>query len=159
MNPIPNPDLDLVLQRTVNVTPEQVWRAWTEPELLVQWFTPKPWLTTVAEVDLRPGGKFRTVMEGPDGERFDGTGCCLEVVENRRLTWTSALGPGFRPQGTPEGGFSFTAVLTFEPAAEGCVYTATVIHGDSEAKAAHEAMGFHEGWGAALGQLVELMAR
>ena len=95
---IPDPELDLVLDREVDVAPELVWRAWTEPELITQWFTPKPWETPVAEVDLRPGGIFRTVMRAPDGEEYHNVGCYLEVVPNERLVWTGALGPGFRPQ-------------------------------------------------------------
>src|SRR5690606_3788808 len=79
-----NPELDLVLERVVDVPPELVWRAWTEPEHLKKWFTPAPWKTVDCEIDLRPGGIFRTVMEGPEGQRFSGSSCYLEVVENRR---------------------------------------------------------------------------
>ena len=93
----PDPKLDLVLERVVEVPPELVWAAWTQPEHLKVWFTPAPWRTTHCEIDLRPGGIFRTVMEGPAGERFDGTGCYLEVVPNRRLVWTSVLLPHWRP--------------------------------------------------------------
>ena len=52
----PNPALDLVLERTIAVAPEKVWAAWTQPELLMQWFTPAPWKTVACEIDLRPGG-------------------------------------------------------------------------------------------------------
>jgi uncharacterized protein YndB with AHSA1/START domain len=159
LSTVVNPDLDLVLERVVDVTPEEVWRAWTEPELLKQWFTPAPWRTAHVEVDLRPGGIFRTVMRGPEGEEFDGTGCYLEIVENRRLVWTCALGPGYRPQQPPEGGFLFSAMIALEPVGSGCRYTATVIHGDAESKAKHGEMGFVDGWGTALNQLVELMKR
>ena len=92
-----DPELDLVLQRDVAIAPDAVWRAWTEPDLLVQWFTPRPWRTTEAEIELHPGGMFRTVMQGPAGEAGGGTGCILEVVPGRRLVWTGALLPGFRP--------------------------------------------------------------
>src|ERR1700754_5062637 len=94
----PDPELDLVLERTVDVPPEFVWRAWTEPELIKRWFTPAPWTTPGAEVDLRPGGAFRTIMRSPEGQEMDNTGCFLEVVPNRRLVWTGALGPDFRPK-------------------------------------------------------------
>lgn len=151
-----NPELDLVLERTVDVKPEQVWAAWTRPEHLKHWFTPAPWKTVEVELDLRPGGMFRTVMQSPEGQDFPGLGCVLDVVENRRLVWTSALEPSFRPspKGSDEEMF-FTAIVSIEPAGEGTKYTATAIHRNPEDKKKHEEMGFHEGWGKALDQLVE----
>jgi uncharacterized protein YndB with AHSA1/START domain len=165
MTPIkhePDPSLDLVLERVIDVPRELVWKAWTTPELMKQWFTPKPWQTTEVELDLRPGGIFRNKMKGPnEGEEFDGAGCILEVVEGSKLVWTSALGPGYRPQpgfdGADDGAFYFTAVITMEDYEGGTKYTALVVHADEKGKQKHEAMGFHGGWGAALDQLVELM--
>jgi uncharacterized protein YndB with AHSA1/START domain len=148
----PDPDLDLVLERVVDVPVEKVWAAWTKPEHLTKWFTPTPWTTPTAEVDLRPGGIFRTVMRSPEGEESDNAGCYLEVVENRRLVWTGALGPGFRPQ---ESDLPFTAVVAMEAAGEGRTkYAAVAIHADPAGRTRHEEMGFHDGWGAALDQLV-----
>jgi uncharacterized protein YndB with AHSA1/START domain len=150
-----DPELDLELTRETDVAPELVWRAWTEPELLVQWFTPKPWETPVAEVDLRPGGKFRTVMRGPDGEENDNQGCYLEVVPNERLVWTAALAPGFRPQPGP---LPFTAIIELERTPSGGTkYRAIAMHQDPEGRKVHDEMGFHDGWGAVFDQLVELM--
>ncbi|MBQ0904509.1 SRPBCC family protein [Micromonospora sp. U21] len=151
-----NPALDLVLERTVDVAPEQVWRAWTTPELLMQWFAPKPWSTTACEIDLQPGGRFDTTMRSPEGEEYPSSGCILVAEEGRTLVFTSGLGPGFRPQ-VSEDGFPFTAVIKIEPHGDGTKYTAIAIHADASAKKSHEEMGFHEGWGAALDQLVEVM--
>jgi uncharacterized protein YndB with AHSA1/START domain len=50
----------------------------------------------------------------------------------------------------------FTAVITMEPAGSGTRYRAVAVHGSAETRARHEEMGFHEGWGAALDQLVEV---
>ena len=50
-----DPKTDLVLERVVDVAPELVWKAWTTPEYLKQWFTPAPWKTVGCEIDLRPG--------------------------------------------------------------------------------------------------------
>ncbi len=150
-----NPELDLVLERTVDVAPELVWKAWTTPELLVQWFAPKPWSTTSCEIDLQPGGGFSTTMRSPEGDEYPSTGCILVVEEGSTLVFTSGLGPGFRPQ-IAEGGFPFTAVISIEPDGSGTRYTATAIHADAPAKKSHEDMGFVEGWGAALDQLVEV---
>lgn len=157
----PDPALDLFFERTVDVTPDLVFKAWTTPELIVQWFTPRPWQTTEAEIDLIPGGIFRTAMRGPNGEEFSGTGCILEVVENRRFAWTNAMGPGFRPhppsKEDSEGSFTLSAFITLEAAGTKTKYSALVIHSDVEGKNRHEAMGFYNGWTTALDQLIELM--
>ncbi|MGN9806336.1 SRPBCC family protein [Micromonospora sp. L32] len=151
-----NPDLDLVLERTVDVAPELVWKAWTTPELIVRWFAPKPWSTSSCEIDLQPGGRFHTVMRSPEGEEFPNDGCILVVEEGSTLVFTSALGPGFRPQ-VAEDGLPFTAVVRIAPDGAGTRYTATAIHADASARKQHEDMGFAEGWGAALDQLVDVV--
>lgn len=151
-----DPTLDLVLEREVDVPPELVWAAWTTPELVKQWFAPKPFETPECEIDLRPGGAFHTVMRSPEGEEFPGTGCFLEIVPNERLVWTSALGPGYRPTVDPSG-LPFTAVIELQPTASGGTrYRAVAVHQDPDARARHSEMGFTEGWGAALDQLVDL---
>jgi uncharacterized protein YndB with AHSA1/START domain len=154
----PDPRLDLVFERVVDVPAEFLWRGWTVAEQLKKWFTPAPWKTVDCEIDLRPGGKFRTVMRGPEGQEFDNVGCYLEIVTHRKLVWTGALGPGYRPRpaAAPAGSFVMTAVITLQPRDSGTLYTALVIHGDEESRKAHEKMGFHEGWGKALDQLIAL---
>jgi uncharacterized protein YndB with AHSA1/START domain len=156
----PDLDRDLLLERVVDVPPQDVFAAWTTPSLITQWFTPAPWKTVDAGVDLRPGGSFRTVMRSPEGQDFANEGCVLEVVKDRRFTWTGALKPGFRPRTTEElqgVPFVFTAVITMEPEGQGTRYRALVVHPDTDAKDAHAQMGFHTGWGIALDQLVALM--
>lgn len=154
----PDPRLDLVLERVVDVRPELVWAAWTTPEHLKKWFTPEPWTTVDCEIDLRPGGIFRTVMRSPEGQEFPNSGCYLEVVENQKLVWTNALAPGYRPVDPPTtthcDNFQFTAVITLEPQGRGTKYTALVIHRDEDGRKRHAEMGFHDGWGKALDQLV-----
>ena len=160
-----DPKLDLVLERVVDVAPELVWAAWTQPEHLLHWFTPAPWKTVDCEIDLRPGGIFRTVMRSPEGQEFPGSGCYLEVIPNERLVWTNALAPGFRPAGPPSpdeaecAHFTFTAVVALAPHGMGTKYTALVMHSAEEGRKKHEEMGFHEGWGKALDQLLEHMRR
>jgi uncharacterized protein YndB with AHSA1/START domain len=153
-----DPELDLVLERVIDVRPELVWAAWTEPRHLKEWFVPAPWSLAECEVDLRPGGRFRTVMRSPDGTEYPDDGCYLEVVPMRRLVFTDTLAPGFRPVPAPSLGF--TAVITIEPHGDGATrYVATAIHGTDATRRRHEEMGFHDGWGKALDQLVALAKR
>lgn len=149
------PNLDLVLERTLEVGPQRVWKAWTDPEQVKQWFAPAPWTVTECEIDLRPGGMFRTRMEGPDGEGFDGTGCYLEVVEPRRLVFTDALTAGYRP--APES--FFTVILTIEAHETGSRYVVRALHADPEQRQKHENMGFYQGWGTCLDQLEQVVAQ
>jgi uncharacterized protein YndB with AHSA1/START domain len=161
----PNAKLDLSFTRVVNVPRAQVWRAWTEPALLMPWFCPLPWKTIDCEIDLRPGGLFRTTMQSPDGAEWPNAGCYLDVVPQERLVWTNALLPGFRPnQPVPmgvanEADFLFTAMVELADVPEGTRYTATVIHADEAGCQKHAAMGFEAGWGAALDQLVAMVQR
>ena len=157
-----NPQFDLVFEREVDLPKELIWQAWTRPELIQQWFTPAPWQTVGCEIDLRPGGLFYTVMRSPEGQDFPNTGCFLEVVENQRLVWTSALGPGFRPVPAVPGesatcDFAFTVILTLAPQGTGTRYTALVLHRDEADRQKHDAMGFQDGWGKAFDHLVALV--
>ena len=153
----PDPALDLVIERVVDVAPALVWRAWTEAEHLKRWFCPKPWTTPECEVDLRPGGLFRAVLQGPDGTRAEHRFCYLEVQAPHRLVWTTALDPGFRPTAADDSGGvpHFTAVITIEPHGAGTKYTALAMHRDPDGASRHAAMGFHEGWGTVTTQLMD----
>ncbi len=156
----PDPRLDLVLERIIDVPPELVWKAWTSPEHLKPWFAPAPWKPIDCEIDLRPGGMFRTVMCSPEGEEFPHIGCYLEIITNEKLVWTNALLPGYRPAPLPAENTAtwdalfFTAILLLQRHQKGTKYMAIAIHRDEAALKQHEEMGFHEGWGKALDQLV-----
>lgn len=163
-----NPELDLVLERITDLKPEFIWKAWTDPDILKEWFCPRPWKATECAIDLRPGGAFSAAMEGPNGEVVSGPpGCYLEIVENRKLVWTNALLPGYRPVPTKEKDDAtkdchdliFTAVILIEPFEQGSKYTVIAIHRNPEGRKTHEDMGFHSGWGTAFDQLVEYAGR
>ena len=155
----PDPKLDLVLERVVDVPPSLVWECWTTPKHIKKWFTPVPWKTVECEIDLRPGGTFYTVMESPEGQKFPNTGCYLEVEKNERLTWTNALLPGYRPASRGAAGADdliFTAVIMLARHGKGTKYTALAMHRNEDERGKHAAMGFQDGWGKALDQLVAL---
>ncbi len=153
-----NPELDLVLERVTDVKPEIIWKAWTRPEHLKRWFVPAPWTIADCEVDLRPGGIFKTIMQSPEGEKFPNLGCFLEIVENKKLVWTNILLQGFRPAKSVISGadLPLTAIILIEAHGKGSKYTAIVMHQDAEGRKRHEEMGFHQGWGQCFDQLVAL---
>ena len=145
---------ELVLELTLDAPKEKLYRCWTEPALLVQWFAPKPFTTPSAELDVRPGGSSRIVMRTPDGQDMPSEGVYLEVVPNQKLVFTDAFTAAWQPR---DGAPFMVAEVTFEDAANGQTrYRAVARHWSAEAKAQHEAMGFHQGWTACAKQLEEL---
>ena len=153
MTATPASDRELVLTRVIDVPREKLWRCWTEPKLMVQWFTPAPWKTIHAETDVRPGGSSYVVMQGPDGQEMPNRGVYLEVIPNEKLVFTDAYTSAWQPSENP----FFTGVLTFEDLAGGKTrYTARALHWTKENCEAHAKMGFHEGWGVAADQMAAL---
>ncbi|BCW88709.1 hypothetical protein sos41_18510 [Alphaproteobacteria bacterium SO-S41] len=145
----------LVLERILDATPDKVFAAWTTPELLLKWFTPKPYETVKVDQDLRPGGRANITMRSPEGVEMPNPGIYLEIVPNKKLVFTDAMLEGWEPV----GGMPFmVATITFEDAPGGKTkYTATAKHFSIASTKQHEAMGFHAGWGAAADQLNELV--
>jgi uncharacterized protein YndB with AHSA1/START domain len=144
---------ELVLTRLIDAPREALFRCWTEPGLLKQWFAPAPFTTPVAEVDLRVSGTSRMVMQSPDGKEIPCPGTYLEIVPNRKLVFTDA----YTGDWIPTTGKPFmTAIITFEDEAGKTRYTATVRHWSAEDKKTHEAMGFLGGWGLCTDQLAVL---
>lgn len=148
---------DLEFSRRLRAPRGAVWRCWTEPALLQQWFCPRPWSVSECRIDLRPGGRFDTVFLGPEGERHDNVGIWLDVVAPERLVFTSALTEGWRPAAPATGMPPLSIVVTFrEGAGGGTVYAARALHADAAGRDAHAAMGFELGWSLAADQLEAL---
>lgn len=144
---------DLHLTRLIAATPDKLYRAWTDPALMVQWFTPKPWETIHAETDLRPGGANLIVMRGPDGTEMPNRGVYLEVIPNEKLVFTDAYTSAWEPSEKP----FMTVTLTFTPEAGGTRYSARVRHWTIADRDSHAEMGFDTGWGQATDQLEDLV--
>jgi uncharacterized protein YndB with AHSA1/START domain len=150
-----DPARDLVLTRLIDAPPARVFQAWSDPVLVPQWFTPPPFKTLSAEMDLRPGGSSLIVMQGPDGTEYPQRGVYLEVVPDRRLVFTDAYVRAWEPSAKP----FFTGILTFDDEGGKTRYTAVARHWTQEDRDAHENMGFHVGWGIATDQMEAMLKR
>ena len=148
-------DRELVLTRLIDAPREKLFRCWTEPALIVQWFTPPPWKTIHAETDVRPGGASFILMQGPDGTQMPNHGVYLDVVRNARLVFTDDYTSAWVPSEKP----FVTGIPTFEDEGGKTRYTARARHWKAEDREDHHKMGFHEGWGIATDQLAALAAR
>ncbi len=152
----PDSDLDLAVSRIIKAPRATVWQAWTDPRRFEQWWIPAPQVCRVVEMDLRPGGSFRTQMS-EDGTTFGPhiSGCFLAVDDQQRIVFTDALVADWRPAET-----SFvTAVITMQDHPDGTAYTATAMHRSPADRDRHAELGFHDGWGTVTRQLAELVER
>ena len=139
--------LTLRLERAIPASPERVYAAWTQPELMNRWMSPRGLTVTDAEMDLRVGGRWRVVMREPGGATHEAGGTYREVTPPRRLVYThswTAAGGGRTPQ----------TVLTveIEPVGTGSRVVLTQVGFADEASRD----GHGVGWGSSLDRLEEL---
>ena len=150
------PHYSLEIDRVLDAPRNAVWRCWTEPNLLKQWYCPPPWRVTEADIDLRAGGRMNCVMQGPEeGQRHDVIGCLLEVVPKERLTFTDGYSEGFIPRANP----FMTGYVHLSDHDNGKTRMRWgARHTSAEDRQRHLDMGFEQGWGTAASQL-EALAR
>ena len=144
---------ELSISRLIDAPRTRVFRAWTEPQWLAQWWGPHGMTTPECEMDLWVGGLFRTLMRAPDGSEYPTSGVFLEIHAPQRLVFTDAYAPGWIPSGKP----FMTAEVTFDDVDGKTLYTARAMHWSEADRQAHEGMGFHEGWGQSLDRLEALV--
>ncbi len=134
---------ELSIELTLDAPADKLYRCYTDPTLLQQWFAPKPWTIKSVDIDVRAGGRFNFVMASPEGQEFPNKGMFLLVEPNRRLITTDAITPDtFEPAGP-----FMVAEVTFEDLGNGKTkYRAVARHWSEETKKQHEQMGFEPGW-------------
>jgi len=147
-----NPDLDLTLQRVIRAPRAVVWRAWTEPSQLEQWWVPAPAVARVDRLEAQPGGAFVTRISDDGVEFGPHMDASFLVVDDReRLVFTNAVDSRWRP--TRPDPIAMVAEIVLRDHPDGTDYRVVVRHGDPAARARHEELGFFDGWGAVAGQL------
>jgi len=94
---------DLVFERTFPAPLDKVWRAFTDPAIVPRWWGKHGTITTVAEMDVRPGGTWRYINSSPDRDDVVFYGEYLEVDPPRGYKWTFMFDvDGIGPMGGPE---------------------------------------------------------
>jgi len=148
------------LERTIAAPPERVYRAWLDPALLARWMSPGPFELTRAEVDERPGGRYRiwhteTATGTPSGG-FEAT--ITDLVPNQRLAFDWGFVGPEREDGPV---YDSRLRITFAPAPAGATRL-TLVHQRLDALAAalpEVAASVGAGWGDVLGQLAAVAER
>lgn len=146
--------LDLVITRVFDAPRELVFKAWTDPKHVAQWWGPHGFTNPVCELDVRPGGAIRIHMRGPDGTIYPMTGVYQEIVEPERLVFTSAA--------LDEKGNSLFEVLNTMSFAERGGKTTLTLHArvvKTTAKAAPYLEGMSEGWKQSIERLEAHLAK
>ena len=100
-------DRELVLSRLIQAPRELVFKAWTDPRHVVEWWGPDGFTTTIQEMDVRPGGVWRFIMHGPDGRNYKNKVVYVEVKKPERIVYQH------RDDGEAEP-VNFHVTVTFE---------------------------------------------
>jgi uncharacterized protein YndB with AHSA1/START domain len=114
-------DREIVTTRVFDAPRELVFKTWTDPKHVAQWWGPNGFTNTIHEMDVRPGGHWRFIMHGPDGVDYRNEIVFIEIVTPERLVYSHVSGPKFRMTVTFEeqgGKTKLTMRMLFETAAE-----------------------------------------
>jgi uncharacterized protein YndB with AHSA1/START domain len=139
-------DRAIIITRAFDAPRELVWKAWTDPQHIEQWWGPKGFTTRVIEMDLRPGGQSRYVMVGPDGTEYPVKGVFRELIPLERIVATDEFDEGFEQVTSadlPQGVVTTTIFEEFEGKTK---LTLQIVHPSADDRRKHEEMGVVAGW-------------
>jgi uncharacterized protein YndB with AHSA1/START domain len=146
-------DTEIVISRTFNAPRSLVWKAWTDPQHIMQWWGPNGFSNASCKTDLRVGGAFHLNMCAPDGNTYPCTGIFREVVEPERLVYDSEADEG-HPCGAGLPLRSLVTVTFTEQDNRTTLTLHTRFESVARKEAANEA-GYSVSWGQALERLAE----
>ncbi|GAB4093777.1 SRPBCC family protein [Flaviaesturariibacter terrae] len=150
-------DRQLHITRRFDASPEEVWKAWTEPELLEQWWAPRPWKAVTVAMDFRPGGAWRYYMESPEGDRHYCRVDFETIVPGESFTARDAFTDehGLAPEPFPNMHWN----NRFSAEGDGTLVTIVIDFPNVESLERIVAMGFKGGFTMAHGNLDELLQK
>jgi uncharacterized protein YndB with AHSA1/START domain len=143
---------DLTITRIFDAPREAVWKAWTDPKQVSQWWGPRGFTAPVVELDVRPGGDLRIDMQGPDGTVYANRGVFHEVSEPERLVVTTRL---LNDDGEPVIDGLSTVTFADDDGKTRLTLEFELVHVAPEA--AEAAAGAEEGWNESFDRLAEYL--
>jgi uncharacterized protein YndB with AHSA1/START domain len=114
-------DREITSTRRVNYSHAEVYQAWSNPDLLAQWWGPKGFTNTFHAFDLKPGGEWRFTMHSPQGASFDNKCVFVEIVPNQRLVFDHM-----------EPAHAFQVIATFDSQSKGTLITFRMVFKSAE---------------------------
>jgi uncharacterized protein YndB with AHSA1/START domain len=147
-------DRQYVFTRVFDAPRSLVFKVWTDPKHVAQWWGPHGFTNPVCELDVRPGGAIRIHMRGPDSTVYPMTGVYREIVEDERLVFTSAA---LDAEGKPL--FEVLSTVTFAEHGGKTTLTLQARVVKSTAEAAPYLEGMEAGWTQSLERLAAYVAK
>ena len=160
---------EFLISRVFDAPRELVWKAWTEPERLTQWWGPRGFTNPVCELDVRPGGAHRVVMRSADGVDYPIKGVFREIVAPERLVmtmdcsehpaeWHDLVDPN-RDKNNRNPAGEMLQTVTFEDLGGKTRLTIRTRFESAGIRNAMVKMGMNEGWSESLERLTEHLAQ
>ena len=138
----------LRFKRVFNSPIALVWKVYTQPEYILQWWSPKDMETTINDYEFREGGSWEYVMKMPNGMEFLAEGLFKEIQSHKKIVTTA----NFKPK--TEG---IVLEVLFESNDDITEFTFNVVFPNEDYKIEQEKMGVASGWEAALDRLSEIL--
>jgi uncharacterized protein YndB with AHSA1/START domain len=160
---------EFVISRIINAPRTLVFKAWTEPKHMAQWWGPHTFTNPICEMDVRPGGAFRIVMRGPDGADHPARGVYREVVPPERLVmtidhselsdeWHDLVNPN-RDRAAGKPALEGLTTVTFEDQGGKTKLTVRILFDTAAIRDALLKIGMTQGWSQSLERLETLVAK
>lgn len=151
-------DREIVITRVFNAPRELVFKVWTEPKHIEQWWGPQGFTTRVTEMDLRPGGQWRYVMISPDGTEYPAKGVFREIVPSERIATSDEFDEGIDKVLNVDLPQGMVTTVIFEDLEGKTRLTIQIVHKSADDRRKHEEMGVIAGWNSSLDCLDEHLA-
>lgn len=145
------------VERSFDAPLDLVWSAWTEAEILDQWWAPKPWRAETKSMDFSEGGRWHYSMVGPEGERHWALMNYVVIEPKKSFAGVDAFGDEGGNVNTAQPGSNWTN--TFAEKDGATLVTNEISFDDLSQMEGMIAMGFKEGFTMGLGNLDELLAK